>query len=487
MSDANGNGHGQITTVIQKDDPVTADFRSQGITGLDHHFGIVHDDEYHKDLTGKQAIKTYKEMRDNDPIIGAVHFGIDMLMRQAPWRAEPFSQEDRDIENAEFLQSCMDDMSITFADVISEINSKLTFGWALMEILYKRRIGPEEETGSTFSKFTDGRVGWRKFELRAQESLDHWHFDDDGGIQGMWQRAAPDYKLRYISIKKALLFRTSVYKNNPEGRSPLRTAYRPYYYKRRIEEIEGVGIERDLAGLPFARVDPAILAENASAEEKQILDAIRSIVQNVRRDAQEGILFPNVYDENGNRLYDFELMSSGGGRQFDTGAIIERYVKHMAMTLMADFILLGHDSTGSFALSDNKTSLFSVALGAWMDMDAAVFNRHAVSRLFRLNGMPIDRLPKIVHGDIEEADLSKVSSFIASLVAAGMPLFPDPTLEAWLRKQAGMPEADPNASPVLPQQAINATDPKKVVDTSKEPEARTQPPQRSNAGAGVNQ
>jgi hypothetical protein len=58
----------------------------------------------------------------------------------------------------------------------------------------------------------------------------------------------------FIPIEKMLLFRTTVQRNNPEGRSMLRTAYRPWRNKKRIEEIEGVGIERDLAGLPMARI-----------------------------------------------------------------------------------------------------------------------------------------------------------------------------------------------------------------------------------------
>lgn len=47
-----------------------------------------------------------------------------------------------------------------------------------------------------------------------------------------------------------MLFRTESVKDNPEGRSILRNAYRSWYFKRRIQEIEAIGIERDLAGLP---------------------------------------------------------------------------------------------------------------------------------------------------------------------------------------------------------------------------------------------
>ena len=61
-------------------------------------------------------------------------------------------------------------------------------------------------------------------------------------------------------------------------------------------------------------------------------------------------------------------MSTGGRRQFDTNAIIERYDTRMAMTVLADFIFLGHQSVGSFALSSDKTELFSMAIGAYLDI-----------------------------------------------------------------------------------------------------------------------
>jgi hypothetical protein len=47
-----------------------------------------------------------------------------------------------------------------------------------------------------------------------------------------------------------MLFRTKSRKGSPEGKSILRNAYRSWYFKRRIQEIEGIGIERDLAGFP---------------------------------------------------------------------------------------------------------------------------------------------------------------------------------------------------------------------------------------------
>jgi hypothetical protein len=76
-------------------------------------------------------------------------------------------------------------------------------------------------------------------------------------------------------------------KNNPEGRSLLRNAYRPWYYKHRIEEIEAVGVERDLAGLPIAYLPPEYLSSSATADQIQVRNAIEQIVQTVKINEQE--------------------------------------------------------------------------------------------------------------------------------------------------------------------------------------------------------
>ena len=409
-----------------------------GRTGLEQFNGDIFE-EFLPQLQGRRGVKVFREMSDNDPIIGAILFAIEMLIRQVDWNVEPFSTDREDIAAADFLQENMNDMSTTWQNTITEILSMLTFGWSFHELVYKRRLGTNRDEDLS-SKFSDGRIGWAKIPIRAQETLWKWIFDDDTGrLKGMQQQPPPRFNLLTIPIEKALLFRTRVRKGNPEGRSILRNAYRPWYFKKNIETIEGIGIERDLAGLPVAWVPPELLDPAASSEDKAVLNEIKKIVRNIRRDEQEGIVFPMAHDEDGNKIYDLQLLNTGGRRQFDTDKVVQRYDSRIAMTVLADFILLGHEKVGSFALSSDKTNLFSVALGAWLDDIAETFNRKAVAQLFRLNGFRTDRLPKIVHGDIESVPLDELGEYISKLAGAGFPLFPNEELENQLLRAANLP------------------------------------------------
>jgi hypothetical protein len=238
---------------------------------------------------------------------------------------------------------------------------------------------------------------------------------------------------------KFVHFKTTGRRGSPEGRSVLRNAYRPWFFKKRLEEIEAVGIERDLAGLPVAEVPARLLSSAASANEQALLETIKKIVRSIKVDEQMGVVWPLEYDSDGNKMYELKLMASPGTRSINTGEVIQRYDVRIATCVLADFILLGHEKVGSFALNSSKTSLFATALGAWLDSIAETLNEQAVPRLFALNGLA-GELPRIVHGDIETPDLKELGEYITKIAGAGALTLPDDGLERYLRRAASLPD-----------------------------------------------
>jgi len=332
-------------------------------------------------------------------------------------------------------------MSDSWDQTLSSILTMLIFGYSYHEIVYKYRGGQDAKDGTRRSKYSDGKIGWRKFPIRAQETLFRWDIDETGGINGMVQVDPSGGGVHYIPIEKAMLFRTSVNKNNPEGRSILRNAYRPWYFKKRIEEIEAIGIERDLAGLPVAFVPPEYLSASASDAQKAVLASVQQIVTSIKRNEQEGVVFPTFYDDKGNKQFDLTLLSSGGSRQFDTDKIIQRYDQRMSMSILSDFILLGSDKVGSYALGSTKMDLWSMAVDSIAKNIAEVINAYAIPRLMKLNGMDVSRCPQLNYGEINHVDLTEIGDFVTKLAQAGV-LVPDANLEHYLRDLAGLPEAD---------------------------------------------
>jgi len=427
-----------------------------GATGLRRTSGYI-SEEFLPQLKGRKAVQVYKEMSDNDPIVGALLFSVDRLLREIDWRVEPSSSDAEAKKAAEFVEQCMEDMSSTWDDLVSEILTMLPFGWSWHEIVYKRRVSPWERDPKKRSKYTDGKIGWRKIPIRAQETLTRWVFDDTGGIRAMVQMAPPAYKQVVIPIEKSLLFRVSTAKGNPEGRSFLRNAYRPWYMKKRLEELEGIGAERDLAGLPMARVPADYLSAPKGTDKEKMVQAFKTMVRSVRRNEQEGVIIPRMIDPDTKQdMFDFSLLGGGGTRQFDINGIIRRYEERILGTVLADFILVGHQSVGSYALHTDKTGLFRSGIQSIANAIADVFNRYAIPRLFEVNGWKLDELPQLIAGDIDPPDLTQLSQFMGQLASSGITWFPDPELEKFLRQAARLPKLDETSEAVKETEARQA-------------------------------
>lgn len=403
-------------------------FKQLGSTGLRRHGPYVYE-EFLPELRWPRAGRIYQEMADNDPVIGAVLYLAEMLVRGTTWDVSPAGDTPEDIEAATFLKSCMDDMEMSWANVISEILSMFTYGFSFHEIIYKVRRGPDERSPKYRSQYSDGRIGWRAMPIRSQTSMDEWIFNEDNELTAFVQVAEPDYKRVIIPMSKGLLFRTRVSRDNPEGKSLLRNAYRPWFFKKHFEEIEGIGIERDLAGFPVLTApenldlwnddDPQMVALRTRAED---------LVSSVRRDSEEGILLPHGWE--------LELLTSGSSRQIDIGSTIDRYDNRIAITMLSDIILLGNKS-GSFALADTKQSMLAASLQAQVANIADVFNSKAVPQLFRFNSFNITKLPRIVPGQIQTPSLKEVALIMRAM---GLNIAGDHKLQSHFRHLLGMPE-----------------------------------------------
>lgn len=411
-----------------------------GDTGLRGWGGTI-SEEFLPKLAGLSGARTYQQMVDNDATVGAIIHTLTALTTGVEWNVQPADETDAAKAAAEFVEDVLDDMETPLDDVMTEASTMFTYGFAPMEITFKQRLGPDQEDPRRRSKTADGLIGIRSIALRAQSTLQRWDFNqEDGELRGLFQNATWK-KSVYIPRNKLVLFRTTSVKNNPEGRSILRSAYRAWYFKSKLEEIEGIGVERELAGMPVAYIPQMYFDPNAAPEEKAVLEAWRTIVSNIRKDTHKGLVVPSSRDDNGNLNFELKLLTSGGGRSFDTSAIISRYDRAIATSVLMDFLFLGQASVGSFALSSDKTALFAQALGSFLKRMQNTLNRDVIDRLWEMNGLPDELKPTLRAGDIEKQDLMEVSSFLSTMVGAGMQVFPDRATENWVRKLAGMPPA----------------------------------------------
>ena len=211
------------------------------------------------------------------------------------------------------------------------------YGFAPFEIVYKRRKGGDTDPAS---KYDDGRVGWRKFAFRAQDTLtpgDEWVFDEHGGVAALNQSPPPDYRRVTVPVEKLILYRSTAAKNNPQGRSVLRAAYVPWYYSKNMQEIEGISAERMGSGFPVVYLGEGTKKVGANSD----FESAKVVVRDVRSDEQSGIVFPYQKQGADGKGILFELVSPPSRGAVDFNQIINRYNQQIGQVVLSQFIFLG--------------------------------------------------------------------------------------------------------------------------------------------------
>ena len=75
-----------------------------GRIGQRRYGGVIYE-EFLPELRGKRGIEVYREMSENDDVVGAILFAIEMLIKQTNWNVQPRGASAKDREAAEFVES----------------------------------------------------------------------------------------------------------------------------------------------------------------------------------------------------------------------------------------------------------------------------------------------------------------------------------------------------------------------------------------------
>ena len=433
-----------------------------GVAGDNTYNGQIRADEFLPELRGKKAIRKYREMRDNDSTIGAVMYATEQVLRDVDLKVMPANDSAEAKEEAEFVKSVLDDMDHTLDDHIAESLSNLSYGFAWFEVIYKRRNGPTERSDKKRSKYTDGRMGVRKIAIRAPWTISRFDVDQQtGDVKGIYQDGSGYNNSNYIPTRKSLYYRTTTINGDPAGRSILRNAYTSYEYVNNLQSIEAIAVERELAGIPVARIPAEYLSGDATAAQSGFVNNLQSILRDVKFNEQGYIILPSdTYpDKDGaptnQKLVDVELMSSSGSRNIDIDPIVRRYQHDIARSVLSEFLMLGGGNTGSYALSKSKTDLFLRALESYIQAIVDVLNKQLVERLWELNGLNYDLMPTIVAGDVAPHDLREIAAFLRNLNGADINVSDHPEVIQDLMDIAEL-RYDADAKPVTQEEPEDA-------------------------------
>lgn len=381
------------------------------------------EERYLADLNGPEGLQKLGAILRTEPAAFTAHRMILVTAQQAKWRVVPASEDEADIEAADFVQSCIDDMAHAFGRAISFALSCQAFGFADLEIVWKRRNGRDAKGAG--SKFDDGLIGIRKLGVRRQETVERWEFDEQGGPQTMIQRDPTTFKTIEIPIEKILHFVGGDDRGSWEGLGWLEPAYKLYHMIQNYEIIEGVGHQRSHVGLPVFK-----WLQVPGPDDKSAVEQIgRKLIVN----EQAYVMLPGP-------LVEFSLETVSNSNATALADKINQLRWELMGLVAITFMRLGSTDSGSRALGDTLTTLFAQSIdGALSDM-AEVFNRHLIPRLFEANASKFGGITDYPH--LEPTHIYKIPMQAMQWLDSvqrylDTATYPD---AAWVRDVMGMPE-----------------------------------------------
>lgn len=406
---------------------------------------------YIPELRGPLGLAKLAKMSEQDDTVGAMMWAVETTMAQVSWNHEAAkdgkpSEDAKAIAAADFANSLLIDMDHSFQDHVEESMSMLWAGFSLFEILLKQRTDGD-------SKFSDNKWGVDSLVNRPQISVSGWGVQGGKVVTAKTQTATGE---KEIPLSKCLHYRIKGSRNRPQGRSLFTNAYRSWFLKNDIQDAEAIGIRRELCGLPVARVpmndinlatkkDPATgkLSPDGEAALARI-QTFKTAVSKMRLNETSGLVIPSdpyvgENDQPGTiRQYDFEILSGGGQRSMDPRAPIRDYDRAIARVAMMQFLHLGDRSTGSYALSDNQSTLALRSMRALVSKVIEEWNRKVLPLIWALNGMDKAYMPILTSSPITEDSLEELGTFLERLSSAQILLDEEPELKESMLSRIGV-------------------------------------------------
>ncbi|WIE74494.1 DUF935 family protein [Curtobacterium sp. MCSS17_007] len=390
-----------------KQKPTRKDYPETGQSGTQIFNGIITNEEYNFELMGRRAPKVWEEMRRSDATVKMSLRVVKEPVKALSYHVQPASKEAKDLEVAEMITDQMFNV-LRWKTTLGEILTHLEFGFAAFEKALS--YGPVHGVN---------RVYMSKLAFRKQTSITKW---EAAGKPGITQTGPGGIDIS-IPLEKLVVFTNEQEGDNFEGVSVLRSAYKHYYYKDKLYQIDAIGHERQ--GLGVVKIK-----HPKNAEAKQIVAAERA-AEDLRASEIGHITEPDGWN--------IDFMDMQAKTLKESMPSIEHHDRQISVNVLAQFMNLGSTSgSGSRAVGEPQLAIFEHYVKFIADYIADTLNRYVIKDIVDRN-FNVTEYPKLVAGDVDGESLTELAAALKSLVDAGM-IVPTSEDEAYLRGILRLPE-----------------------------------------------
>jgi phage gp29-like protein len=396
----------QASEVNKKD--LTTELGGTGTTIIG---GFLANQDYNPDFTGTRRITVFDEMRLSDATVRAGLNMVKLPILSADWYIKEPSGDSELGEPASFVdRQLFKNPSFSWTALLRQILTMCENGNSIFE--------------KVFEQLTNGKIGWKRLAPRLSKTIYRWTLQD-GQSPGIYQ-ILPTGKTAEIPRWKLLYFINEQEGSNYEGISLLRAAYMPWYYKKLYYKIDSIAAEKQGMGVPQIKVP-----NQASPQDKA---KARQIAQNIRANEKAYHELPMGFT--------IEFMDTHADTLKDCKEMIDHHDRQISKAFLAQFLELGAQKSGSYALSSSQSKLFLLGLEYLTKIIQEEMNK-AIKELCDLNfpGLKEDEYPTLEYGAIGEVDYTQLSEALSKLSSGGV-VTPTPEMEKYLLNTMKIPVAE---------------------------------------------
>lgn len=426
-------------------------FTERGVISVPIYGGYIQSREKNAEVREPKKWSTFQDIAVNVSVAATgVRYFLN-LIASATWKFEPAIDAADGEELADFAESVMNDMHCSLPRMSRRVGMYRFHGFGIHEWVAKRR--------------RDGRIGFEDVEARDPATICRWDVSENGDVKGVWQTSPQTGQEIYLPRWKLLYIVDDTFTDDPRGIGILRSLVEPAQRLRRYLDLEAKGYERDLRGIPVGKAPIAELnkrVKNGEMTAEQATGMVESLENFVRmqvKDQDTGIIIDTSpytsIKEDGSVVstqaqWGIELLTGQSTGLPDLGHAIERLNFEMARLLGIEHLLLGEGSTGSRALSEDKSRNFYLIVNSVLSEMKGEYKRNLLEPLWAINGLDPDTIPDIKVSEVSFRSVEEVGRTLRDLALAGATLMPtDPAIDD-LRELVGLSRRKGDEIPPVP-------------------------------------
>lgn len=420
-----------------------------GAPGVAIYGGVLMETEKDSRLSGTEKYLSYSNLLANNSIVSAgVRFFLN-IASGVEWEvqvSEEMEGDEKAMKIADQIKFVMHDMEMPWHKLIRDTLMHRFYGFSIGEWVAKRNTKGEHK----------GLTGFKKVAPRSQATIVRWDQKKNGDLEGVMQRSPQTQQEEYIPRGKMIYCVDDTLHDSPEGLGIFRHIIKLHARLVRYEILEGWGFERDLRGTPVGRAPLGVLAQMVA--QKKITEskalAIRKPIEDFIEKALKGIdtgivLDSAVYKGTGennapsaNTHWGIELLKGETTSQEEMSKAIERIERSIARLLGVEQLMLGSDSRGSHALSQDKSQQFGVVIDAALNEVARCLERDYLGPLFELNGWDVKYMPTFRLSKAQFREVGEIVAALKDMALAGAPVPVNDKVVNAVRRLLGMPDQE---------------------------------------------